>query len=159
MSHNHTADLGYTFEVVPYRKGGDAEQFSFTTKTFISLDAATAELGQDTILDLINQEVSGRIGARARAKAGFNALAEVGASERASAKAELIAKLTAMYPTKVIFTEHDASSWKPNARELSLSGIQKKINAAYTSGDMEQFNFWIGQLQAAAARQQERAAV
>lgn len=156
---NQSAPAPYSFEVVPYRKGGEAEIFSYTTKVYNSIDGAISELGQDIILDLINNEVSARIGSKARAKAGFNALSEVEASKRASAKNELVASLTAKYPTKVIFSEADAADWKPNTRELSLSGIQKKINKAYSDGNMEDFNFWVAQLQAAAVRQQERLAL
>ena len=145
-------------EVVPFRKGGEAEQFSFTTKAYNTIQAAIDDLGLDVALDVINTEICARIGMKARALAGFPRLAEAPASERATVKNNLIASLTAKYPTKVIFSEEDALNWKPNTRELSLSGIQKKINEAYKNGDMAAFNLWIGQLQAAALRQQERMA-
>ena len=145
-----------SFEVVPFRKGGDAEQFSFTTKVYNNIQAAVDDLGADVALDILNAEIQARIGMKARSVAGFGKLAEVAAPERLTVKNNLIASLIAKYPTKVIFTEEDATNWKPNTRELSLSGIQKKINEAYKNGDMTAFNLWIGQLQAAAARQQER---
>lgn len=150
------APQGVSFEVVPFRAKGDAEGFSFTTKIYTTLDAALADLGQEATLDILNAEVQARLGMKARANAGFTALSEVPASNRLHVRNNLVQTLTTKYPSKVIFGESEALAWKPNVRELSLSGIQKKINEAYKAGDMEQFNLWVGQLQAAAQRQQER---
>tara|TARA_R110000868_G_scaffold39869_4_gene138437 strand:- start:14655 stop:15134 length:480 start_codon:yes stop_codon:yes gene_type:complete len=156
MSDSTTPSIA--FEVIPYRKGGDAEQFSYTTKVYPTIEIAIEDLGQDVALDVLNAEVAARIGMRARNAAGFTKLAEAPAANRASVKNELLAHLLSKYPSKVIFSEDDARNWKPGVRELTLTGIQKKINEAYKSGNMTDFTFWVGQLQAAAQRQQERVA-
>jgi hypothetical protein len=152
-----TANTGIGYEVIPFRAKGDAEGFSFTTKIYGSANAVVADIGEDALLSLVNSEVQARLGMKARSVAGFSALIAVEAPNRLQVKNNLIQTLTTKFPSKVIFSEADALAWKPDVRELSLAGIQKKIYEAYKNNDMAQFNLWIDQLKAAAARQAERA--
>lgn len=145
------------FEVVPYRAKGDAEGFSYTTKQYSTITAAIEDLGEELALDVLNAEVSARIGMKARTTNGFLKLGEAAASERASLKAALLAQLVTKYPSKVIFSEADAQAWKPGLRELTIGGIQKKINEALKSSNNEEFQFWVAQLIAVNQRQQAAA--
>jgi len=120
-----------TYSVVPFRKGGAAEQFSFTTKEYNSIDAAVADLGAQLLLDVLNAEVAARIGMKARSSTGFGDLGDSTSPSYTNKKNELVAKLTASFPSKVIFTEADAKAWKPGERELTINGIQKKVTEAY----------------------------
>lgn len=159
-----------SYTVVPFRKGGAAEQFSFTTKEYNNIDAAISDLGVNSVLDVINAEVAARIGMKARAQAGFGDLGSASAANYGATKNALEATLIAKYPTKVIFSEADAQAWKPGERELTIGGIQKKINEAFkvlmSAKTAEEkatatvsFNNWIAQLTTAAQRGAERAEV
>ena len=164
--HQHSAEqttdtaaptsVGIAYEVVQFRAKGDAEGFSFTTKTYLKMASLIKDLGEQAVLDLVNSEVQARLGMKARSVSGISALNSVDASKYGQVKANLIQTLTNKFPSKVIFSEDDARNWKPDVRELSITGYTKKINEALKAGDMKAFNLWIEQLKVAAARQQER---
>ena len=153
-----TTDTGIVYEVIPFRAKGDAEGFSYTTKTYLKMANLIDDLGEQGVLDLVNSEVQARMGMKARKVSGFSALANVEASKVGQVKANLIQTLTTKFPTKVIFTEEDARNWKPDVRELSIGGYAKKIAEAVKAGNVADMTMWMDQLKVACLRQQERVA-
>lgn len=164
---------GLYYEVFPFRKGGNAEAFSYTAKQYKTVNDAVADLGDEAVADMINAEVAARIGIKARNIRGFGDLSnpnKVPAHQQTQFKAQLIANLTAKYPSMIIFGEAEAKEWKPGVRELTIGGIQKKINEAFKKlGEAKtvearnqatsEFNNWIAQLTLAAQRSAERSEV
>lgn len=153
-----SAEPAVVYPVIPYRKGGEAEIFFFTSKNFNTLAAAEEAIGTDLLLDLINSDMDARLGAIARNRAGFNKLSEVESGKRLGAKNDLITSLVAKYPTKVIFSESDAATWKPNTRELSAKGIMIKWQKAMNSGNTAEAKNWYDKLIEVLAQEQAAAA-
>jgi len=153
-----TAQNDFKYQVVKYPQDSDAEQFSFTTKIYSTTELAIKELGADAALDILNAEVSVRIGLHALKTAGFNKIEEASEADRAKIRSEFRNRLLSEFPDAIIFSENDARNWKPEKNELSLSGTWKKINETYKFGKMDEFKFWINQLQNASQREQERRA-
>lgn len=111
-----------SYEVNEFEEG-DFKGFKFTVPEFNTMEAAVETYGADKVLSLLNTQINARI--RTKVKNGLPK--NLKPVDLAAKHAELLAKHTG----GILFSEKEASEWRPEVRELSPNQLFKKAKDAY----------------------------
>jgi len=107
---------------------GDFKGLKFQTPVFDTLDSLVNSYGEECILSLVNQQIQARI--RTKVK---NSLPK---NLKPDDTRQFMENTLSRHPDGIVFSEQQASEWKPDARELTANKLFKMAKEAFAVGDV-----------------------
>jgi len=107
---------------------GDLNGYTFIIPEYNNLDKLTLDYGVQAILDLANTSIAAKL--RTKVKLDH----ELKKGETLDA---FRARLKAKSPDGVLFTQEQATAWRPGTREKSANMLMKEAQELFSKGDVQ----------------------